>query len=296
MKRTRTPLAVLLTALFTLLAAPSFAGDCLRLCDQAFMQSATAQDIRAEIDKGADIGAGDEEGYTPLHWAALLNNVQSVKALLEVGANTEARTKLDLTPLHLAASVGYVEAVKTLLKGGADFHAKADNRITPLTVAIQSSFSESVIALLEAGAEIEHKKESGFSSLHNAAVFGNAATIADLIAHGAGVHIETKTEGGFTPLHFAASLGKEEAVIALLNAGADPNARAKEGVTPLILAKDNDRLTGTEALQRLEDATQYGANRCPALLPIKIIQSAGKNGIPKVVYFSLFQYLTGHLS
>ncbi|MGB0163597.1 MAG: hypothetical protein ACPF9M_09080 [Candidatus Puniceispirillaceae bacterium] len=70
MRHTRLPFATLLTALFTLFAGPLFAGDCMRLCDLAFMQSATAEDIQAEIDKGADIGAGDEEGYTPLHFAA----------------------------------------------------------------------------------------------------------------------------------------------------------------------------------------------------------------------------------
>ena len=41
----------------------------MRLCDLAFMRSATAENIQAEIDKGADIGAGDEEGYTPFELA-----------------------------------------------------------------------------------------------------------------------------------------------------------------------------------------------------------------------------------
>ena len=41
MKRTRTPFAALLAALFTLFAFPAHAGDCMRLCDPGFMQAAT---------------------------------------------------------------------------------------------------------------------------------------------------------------------------------------------------------------------------------------------------------------
>ena len=106
MRHTRLPFATLLTALFTLFAGPLFAGDCMRLCDLAFMQSATAEDIQAEIDKGADIGAGDEEGYTPLHFAAYWGNAETVTALLNAGANGKARTEDDKTPFDLAKEEG----------------------------------------------------------------------------------------------------------------------------------------------------------------------------------------------
>ena len=106
MRHTRLPFATLLTALFTLFAGPLFAGDCMRLCDLAFMQSATAEDIQAEIDKGADIGAGDEEGYTPLHFAAYWGNAETVTALLNAGANGKARTEDGRTPFDLAKEEG----------------------------------------------------------------------------------------------------------------------------------------------------------------------------------------------
>ncbi len=64
MKHTRPALAALLIALFTLFAFPAFAGACMRLCDRDFMATATAQDIQAEINKGADIGARGEDGVT----------------------------------------------------------------------------------------------------------------------------------------------------------------------------------------------------------------------------------------
>ena len=70
------------------------------------MQSATAEDIQAEVDKGADIGAGDEEGYTPLHFAAYWGNAETVTALLNAGANGKARTEDDKTPFDLAKEEG----------------------------------------------------------------------------------------------------------------------------------------------------------------------------------------------
>ena len=62
-------------------------------------------------------------------------------------------------------------------------------------------------------------------------------------------------ENGATPLHFAAGSTENPAVItALLDAGADPKARAENGVTPWDLAKDREPLKGSDAYWRLNEA------------------------------------------
>lgn len=79
-----------------------------------------------------------------------------------------------------------------------------------------------------------------------AARLGDAERVARLLASGANVHAqETKSsETGYTPLHYAAAgysggAGKQEEVAKLLiESGANVNARADSGTTPLILAAD----------------------------------------------------------
>ena len=135
MTHTRTPFAAFLTALFTLFAFPAHAGDCLRLCDPGFMQTATAQDIRAEIDKGADIKARTTDSLSPLHFAALLNNAEAVTAIVNAGADVEARTKNESTPLHLAAIRGSAATITALLKAGANEKARGPDGDTPYDLA-----------------------------------------------------------------------------------------------------------------------------------------------------------------
>ena len=59
-----------------------------------------------------------------------------------------------------------------------------------------------------------------------------------------------------TPLHWAARSSENPAVIeALLNAGADPNARDRNGKTPWDLVQVNDALKGSDAYWRFKRCT-----------------------------------------
>lgn len=97
----RLPLIAILTTLFTLIASPVVAGDCTRLCKSDFIRDATAQDIQAEINKGADVRARTEDGLTPLHNAARWGKAEAVIALLQAGADGKARDEDGKTPFDL---------------------------------------------------------------------------------------------------------------------------------------------------------------------------------------------------
>jgi ankyrin repeat protein len=62
--------------------------------------------IRLLVEAGGDINAKDEEGYSPLHEAVEQGNNDAVILLLNLGADVDVRNDNGLTPDQLAALVG----------------------------------------------------------------------------------------------------------------------------------------------------------------------------------------------
>ena len=57
--------------------------------------------LTALLTAGADLTARDEDGWTPLHWAARYTKTPAVLVvLLAAGADLTARTERGKTPLH----------------------------------------------------------------------------------------------------------------------------------------------------------------------------------------------------
>jgi len=90
--------------------------------DELFVAARNGDSIKVQtlLEKGANPKAEDDDGWTPLHWAAYRGHVEIVKLLLERGANPNAKNNNGWTPLHIAAHEGHVEIVKILLERGAD--------------------------------------------------------------------------------------------------------------------------------------------------------------------------------
>ncbi len=202
-----------------------------------------ASSVALLLDRGADIAARDDEGWTPLHWAAESNEKPAVAALLLArGADIEARDDDGFTPLHVAAANNPEPAVAAILIDcGADIAARADKGSTPLHAAAASNAGPAVAALLiDRGADIEATTDDGFTPLHTAAEHNaEPAVSALLMDHGA--DIEAATDGGWTPLHLATARNAEVAIIALLlERGADIEAMSDQGATPLHAAAERN--------------------------------------------------------
>ncbi|MBK8901048.1 MAG: ankyrin repeat domain-containing protein [Anaerolineaceae bacterium] len=72
--------------------------------------------LRALLEKGADVNAAQEGGYTAVHQAAHRNNVPMAQLLLEFGADPHQPDANDQTALQLAQAEGN-EAVAAVLGG-----------------------------------------------------------------------------------------------------------------------------------------------------------------------------------
>ena len=152
---------------------------------------------------GADPNAANDDGATPLHWAAA--NRESVKLLLDAGANPNARSADGHTPLSIgAARRGGAPVVELLLARGAqpsasDRHplsgaalhgdpeslrlllaASPDRKTTPLATALVNGCQPCFDVLFPASTKADRT-----AALRNAAARGNRAAYTRLLDGGA---------------------------------------------------------------------------------------------------------------
>ena len=210
--------------------------------------------LRLILNNGADVEARAGEGSIPIYLSSSLNGTiefareeyfQDDPELIK-GPAIEG-----FAPLHIAALLLNTGPISILIEWGADIEADAPSIGTPLHLAAAYGTASSTKALLDAGAEVSSRNGMGDQPIHLAAKLGEAETLNVLLEEGA--DIDGRADSGLTALHYAAQYGDHEVVTALLGAGAKAGDLTDDGKTPFDLAKDNERLQGTTALEQLEE-------------------------------------------
>ena len=138
--------------------------DCEEWNTEEFFQTATLDQVTACLTAGAEVNTRDDDGFTPLHWAAINENPAVTEALLAAGAEVDARSISGLTPLHFAAGVYENPAViGLLLEAGANLEARDDDGATPLHRAVlrYNQNPAEIEALLDAGANAAARNAAG---------------------------------------------------------------------------------------------------------------------------------------
>jgi len=249
------------------------------------------------LDKGAAVNAKEPaQSQTALMWAAAERHPNVVSALIALHADLKARSRDGFTAIHFAARVGDLETIKLLLAAGVDVNIltqtgqaqTADNEepvvqvgvtralrsggasgYTPLLVATLRAQVDVALYLLDHGAD-PNIEAAGFTPLHWASTTweGYAANpvygfedpmsgipdrqaklrlVKALLAHGAKVNARmTKRQPSFatgytdavgaTPLLLAASVDDVEMMHILLDAGADPKITTRTNATAIMAA------------------------------------------------------------
>jgi ankyrin repeat protein len=240
--------------------------------------------VKSLLDKGADINARNEYGYTALMMAVeRARDVKLVNLLLDKGADVNAKNnnndkyKLNQTALIYASIYEETEVVIALLEKGADVNAKNNYGYSPLIMAAAHERLGNVKALLAKGANVNATDEKGRTALMRSAEKGDVGTVRALLAGGADVNSRDKkgetalmlvpdhkesillllnngaranetNELGETPLMYAAKERAVDKVRLLLERNADVKARSKNGETALTIAQ---KRSGNNAMVRL---------------------------------------------
>jgi ankyrin repeat protein len=74
--------------------------------------------VKRHLDKGSDVNAKDENGVTPLHYAAEGGYNEIVELLIDKGANVNAKDFENKTPLDEAINYKHTEVANLLRKHG----------------------------------------------------------------------------------------------------------------------------------------------------------------------------------
>ena len=148
-------------------------------------RAGSADAVRMLVEYGAAIDTKEPtQNQTALMWAAAERHPDVVKALIEAHADLKAHTRQGFTAMHFAARVGDLESIKLLL-AGVDINILTAteggrNRITnqlgiaktvgtigytPLLVAVVRGQVEPALFLLDHGAD-PNIAAAGFTPLH----------------------------------------------------------------------------------------------------------------------------------
>jgi ankyrin repeat protein len=207
--------------------------------------------VRLLLDNRADPNVPDHQGETAL-FAAVQYHVKEFIEILghRQDVNVNLKTKGGWTPLHKAAKVGNLDALKLLLEEfGANPNIKENVRgFTPLHLAISE---DCVAMLLQNGADPTISDNNGRTTLfhHVTNKLNGKKIMLPLLKDGRSIDIPDKHRS--TPLHHAAEGKAEPEALMLLNYKADSDTLDDKGRSPLLLAASNGCLRLSRKLLQL---------------------------------------------
>ena len=166
--------------------------------------------------------------------AAMNEDLDQVQKLIDAGADVNARDENGWTPLFYAATIRETNTMLELLVShGAEVKATDKLGKTALFPAVWDKCLDNITYLINHGLDVKAADVEGDTALHWVTSGNNdsedcANTVNILIANGADVNVPDNS--GNTPLHYA--WGNDDVANLLISRGANPNALNKDGQTP----------------------------------------------------------------
>ena len=198
-----------------------------------------------------------------IHKAVRDGNLEKVKGLL-INDSTLVNIKDEkgYTPLHIASELNNLEIAKILIGYHADVNAVMNDLNIPLQLTVFHNQKEMAQLLVDSGSDINSQNIGSYSTLHCAVMRNNLNVVKVLVENGADIEIKSRSQ--VTPLHFAAFRSDPEIVEYLISKGADVNTRDEQLYSPLMHAAAFKKYENAKLLiengAKLDLFTNYGAS------------------------------------
>lgn len=160
-------------------------------------------------------------------------NRQITNTLLLYNANPNLPDKNGKTPVHFAALSDDLETVQMLLRSEGSLNIQSSNGETPLLGAIMRKCQNVITPLLESQAD-PNLSSTSTTTLAQAIFQDDLNLVGTLLDHNADPNLLDKCK--FSALHSAAKYGNKQIAELLLDRNADPNSTNTFGQTPLYYA------------------------------------------------------------
>ncbi|RUW73196.1 MULTISPECIES: ankyrin repeat domain-containing protein [unclassified Mesorhizobium] len=142
-----------------------------------------------------------------IHDAATKGDVAGITAALDAGAGVD-ESDGKATPLYLAVKGGHFAAAKLLMDRGADVNAAPTPLLGPALMPALAKRRIDLIKLLLDGGANPNSKRSRENAIHIAVNLGCLDCVKALVE--AGADVNAKTKDGKTPIHLARFKGLRE--------------------------------------------------------------------------------------
>lgn len=212
------------------------------------------ESINLLLQAGADINIVDKNGNT------VFTRINKVKIKSFPQLNTELVDEYGLTPLHLAAMHNDVNLIQALIKQGMDPNiVNQKNRETPLMRAAILGANQAIKMLLKSEAQIDKKDHNGNTALIWAVSSKDYPETVKLLLQ-KGAYVDEKNNSGLTALMLASNLGLVESAKTLLANGADPNLVDNKGQSAFALAMGAKNIEIIRVLLKSGNPTKNKSN------------------------------------
>ena len=119
------------------------------------VQSGDIATVKKFLDEGVPVDLTDEEGWSLLHHAAALGQVEVINLLREKGCRVDLIDNEGRTPLHHAAINGDIETIRLLIAMGSNVNLVDNEGNTPLKWSVMCEQNTAIEELTKHGGTVD---------------------------------------------------------------------------------------------------------------------------------------------
>ena len=220
-----------------------FREGIMECCKQAELYDEDLDMVKILAPLTDNPNAPNEDGITPIHWAAGYGYTDIVKVLASFTASPNAPNPDGATPIHVAAETGQTQIIKILAPLTDNPNAPNEDGKTPIHGAAYRGNIEILKILASLTDNPNTPDKEGLTPIYWAAE-NNYPEIVKILApltENPNTPLYDNSDSpGWTPIHIAACNGHTEIIMILAPLTNNPNVPDKDGRTPFDMAKNEE--------------------------------------------------------